>query len=779
MSDMVNTVLFNKKNTLQKRISLNMSVRDIIYLALCYLMSGCSVFAEKTPFGLGAYAACFSPGKWIMFFVSSVLGLLRFRMDYEVVLYIIPLACATLFMGVFKSKIKIRAFAVSGFLFVSSLCANIVSGFFWYDCFLALLEAVLCFASVYVFSSAVPLAVNANERKCVYDTELISLYVLGALLIKLTTRFPMFLGMDVSIVLSIVTIYIISLEGDISLGTAMGIVLGMITVDRTDSITASIGAFALVSFCSGILKRYGKWGVVAGFVFAHTVMVAFFAGEILPFDIFEIILASLIFAVLPKRVTKYLSSFSAKTVHIATSAFIEEDKMQSVISKKLKRMSESYRALSGAYSTCSKENNITKGYIIRMIDSANSKVCRDCGLKYNCWERGYKQSYKAMFEMLETAEEKGIVLKEDVPEEISSKCTKLDNLVDAFNRMFDVYKTEKIYSAKLNECRSLMSCQMEEVANSVSDMAGEFELFPDIPTEKELNIRLDTLGIGVSDVIFLSGRDKNFVCEVAFDKWDITKKDESLVKNCIEELTNLKVSSRGVNHTKNTATLTLGPKNAFNITVGKAAVCKSGEKVSGDSMLVCQDRSGKMFCAISDGMGTGECASKDSTLAIALLGNFISSGMDIKAAVRLINSSFLLGCSSENFVTLDVCSVDLNSGLINFYKTASPSAYVKEDNKVYKSQMSYPASVLLQGGSHMAEDSYEVSGSALAVLLSDGVYDVFNSEKQDELINLLEKTDFVNPQITASKIISTALEMSENKAKDDMSVIVLNIWKDE
>jgi len=138
-----------------------------------------------------------------------------------------------------------------------------------------------------------------------------------------------------------------------------------------------------------------------------------------------------------------------------------------------------------------------------------------------------------------------------------------------------------------------------------------------------------------------------------------------------------------------------------------------------------------------------------------------------------------LGCSSENFVTLDVCSVDLNSGLINFYKTASPSAYVKEDNKVYKSQMSYPASVLLQGGSHMAEDTYEVSGSAFVVLLSDGVYDVFNSEKQDELINLLEKTDFVNPQITASKIISTALEMSENKAKDDMSVIVLNIWKDQ
>jgi len=79
----------------------------------------------------------------------------------------------------------------------------------------------------------------------------------------------------------------------------------------------------------------------------------------------------------------------------------------------------------------------------------------------------------------------------------------------------------------------------------------------------------------------------------------------------------------------------------------------------------------------------------------------------------------------------------------------------------------------------MAEDTYEVSGSAFVVLLSDGVYDVFNSEKQDELINLLEKTDFVKPQITASKIISTALEMSENKAKDDMSVIVLNIWKDQ
>ncbi len=777
MSDMVNTFMLNKKNILQKKISLNLGVSDIIYMALCYLMSGCIAFGDRTPFVLSAYAACFSPDKWLMFFVSGVLGLIRFRMDLGLLLYIIPIAAATFFMGIFKTSLKIRAFCISGFLFVSLVCANIISGFFWYDVLLALIEALLCFGGVYTFSMSVPLIINAKDRRCIYDTEIISLFVLVSLLVKFTTRFPLFLGMDISVVLAIVALYLINLEGDISLGAAMGIVFGIVTVDTTDSITASIGAFALSSFCSSIMKRYGKWGVVVGFVLSYTVMVVFFTGEIIAFDIFEIIFASIIFAALPKSVTKYISSFGAKTVHVATEAFIEEDKMQSVISKKLKNMSDSYKALASSYRKCFETKNMNNGYLIRMIDTASSKICPDCGLKYNCWERGYKESYKAMLEMLETAEEKGIVTIDDVPKEIYAKCTKLQSLVDAFNRMFDIYKVEKIWNNRLNESRSLVSGQMDAVAQSISNIQEHFEMFLDIPTEKEIRIRLDTLSIGVTDVTFLNGKGQNFVCEIEFDKWDITKKEETIVKEIIEEITSLKTASKGVNHTIDGAVLTLGPQKNFEVSVGKAGMCKKGEKVSGDSMLVCQNSLGECIAAISDGMGTGETASKQSSSVVSLLGNFISAGMDISTSMELINSAFLLGSSCDRFATMDVCSVNLSSGRVLFYKTGAPKAYIRDDSGVTVIEADLMATRSLSNNSEIAKAEYKVNKSSLIVMVSDGVYDVFNDGKADKLKQLLEECDFSNPQITASKIINCAMHISGKEAKDDMSVIVLNVWK--
>jgi stage II sporulation protein E len=698
-------------------------------------------------------------------------------MDLGLILYIIPIAAATFFMGIFKTSLKVRAFCISGFLFVSSVCANIISGFFWYDVLLALIEALMCFGGVYIFSLSVPLIINARERRCIYDTEIISLFVLVSLLIKFTTRFPLFLGMDIAVVLSIVTLYLINLKGDISLGAAMGIVFGIVTVDTTDSITASIGAFALASFCSSVLKRYGKWGVVVGFVLAHTIMVAFFEGEVIAFDIFEIIFASLVFAILPKRVTEFVSSFGAKTVHVATESFIEEDKMQSVISKKLKNMSGSYKALAASYRKCFETKNMANGYIIRMIDTASSKICPDCGLKYNCWERGYKDSYKAMLKMLETAEEKGIVTMEDVPAEIASKCTKLQSLVDAFNRMFDIYKVEKIWNSKLNESRHLVSGQLDAVAESIANISEHFDMFLDIPTEKELRIKLDSLGIGVNDVTFLKGMKENFLCEVEFNKWDITKKEECLVKEIIEEITSLKTASKGINHTIDGAVLTLGPKNNFEISAGKASLCKKGEKFSGDSMLVCQNSLGECIAAISDGMGTGEIASEESSSVVTLLANFISSGMDITTSIELINSAFLLGSSCERFATVDVCSVNLNLGLVQFFKTGAPRGYIRDDNGVTVIEGDLLASRTLNDIREMSKAEYKVSESCLVVMVSDGVYDVFNDGKEDRLKQLLEECDFSNPQITASKIINCAMHLSGGEAQDDMSVIALNVWR--
>ena len=63
------------------------------------------------------------------------------------------------------------------------------------------------------------------------------------------------------------------------------------------------------------------------------------------------------------------------------------------------------------------------------------------------------------------------------------------------------------------------------------------------------------------------------------------------------------------------------------------------------------------------------------------------------------------------------------------------------------------------------------------VLMSDGVYDVFDHEKEDGIMKKFESLETVNPQIIASVMLNTALELSGGKADDDMTVLALSVWK--
>lgn len=777
MSDTVKTTLSMTSKELKNKLAVNISIADIAYMVMCYVMSGCELFLERTPFALSVYAAAFGTDKWLVLFISAALGLVRFRFDFLSVVYILAMAASTFFMGFFKNNVRFRALSTSACLFVSLLCANIATEFYMYDALLAAVEAALCFGGVYVFHTAVPLILNGRERRCVFDTEIVAVYVLFALVVRCTTNMPLLLGMDLSVILAVVLLFVINMEGEVASGAAMGVVFGIVTTGRSDSMTASIGAFALASLCSGMFKRFGKWGVVLGFVLANTAMTAFLVGEVLPFDIFELIFASVIFAVLPKRITQYVSSFPAKTVHAATEAFLEQDKMQRVISEKLSGLSSSYKSLAVSYEKCFENKNMSKQYIIHMLDTASSKICPGCGLKYNCWERGYKESYKAMLDMLETAEAKGAIEVSDVPEVLSQKCIKIDNFVGAFNRMYEVYKVEKLWQQKLNESRMLVSGQLAAVGRSIDKLADEFDMCLDIAAEKELKTYLDREGMGVTDVTFLKGQGDDFAAEIVFNKWYISKKDEQRIVKIIKEVTEADTAVSSTRHLKDGIAVVFKPCNRYSVSVGNASACRNGEEVSGDSFIVCQNSYGELVAAISDGMGTGAKASVESVTATELLSSFMSAGMDVETSLELINSSLLLRSSGDSFATMDVCTVRLSDGQVRFSKSGAAPGYIKNEYGISRIDSdSLPFGVLEDYGDINTE-IYTVENSALIVLMSDGVSDVFSMQSEDYVARKLEDIETVNPQIIASILLKHSLELSGGKADDDMTVLVLSVWK--
>lgn len=778
MSEMIRNTQPQGKDFISKSVvALSISTSDIVYIVLCYVMSSCTFFDGKTPFVLSAYAASFGGSKWFLFLLSSILGLIRGGIDFSSVMYIMTLGGATFFMGTVKGGRRFKAICVSCLLFTSSLIQNMLSEAYWYDYFISAVEAGLCFGGVYVFEVSVPLLVTADRRKCILDTELVALFILLALTVRCTVNLPLLLGLDISVVLSVLFLLAINMESDISLGTAMGVVFGLVTAGRAVSPVSSIGAFAFASLCSGILNRFGRWGVVLGFIMANAAMTAFFSADTLPFDIFEVMSASIVFAALPRRFTGYISDISSKTVHTATKAFVLEDKMQNIVSKKLMSMSEAYSSLADSYDRCFKSETMSRAYIIHMLDTVSSRICPECGLKYNCWERCYKDSYKAMVQMLETADKKGSLDVADVPNPLKDKCTKITDFVSQFNRMFGIYKVEKMWQDRFNDARKLVSEQLRAVSRSVKNTAIEFDMCLDTAAEKEIKASFDRHKIDFKDVTFLKGRGDSFSMEVLLCNGVCPPKEEKLIETIVEEVTGRCAALVSSMHEKEGLMLTFRDSAKYRVSVGNASISKSGEDISGDSFVSCVSPQGCFVAAISDGMGTGKAASVESITATELLKSFMVSGMDIETSLELINSSLLLRSSGDSFATMDVCSIDLSKGSISLFKSGAATGYVKKGSEVFKIESdSLPFGVLKNYGK-ISTREFDADKTTQVILMTDGVYDMFAAAQELSIETILRNTRTDNPQTIASELLNKALELSGGKPIDDMTVVALNIWQ--
>ena len=78
---------------------------------------------------------------------------------------------------------------------------------------------------------------------------------------------------------------------------------------------------------------------------------------------------------------------------------------------------------------------------------------------------------------------------------------------------------------------------------------------------------------------------------------------------------------------------------------GVARVTKERETISGDN-YACAATDEQFTMCLSDGMGSGMEASKESETVVELLEQFVTSGFSRETAVRMVNSALILqpGC---------------------------------------------------------------------------------------------------------------------------------------
>jgi len=208
------------------------------------------------------------------------------------------------------------------------------------------------------------------------------------------------------------------------------------------------------------------------------------------------------------------------------------------------------------------------------------------------------------------------------------------------------------------------------------------------------------------------------------------------------------------------------------IEVGIAKAKKNNSNHSGDSYITTKISDEKYLIGLSDGMGSGEKASKKSQKVIKMLENLLATGLEKESAIDLVNS-VIMNDDDEVFSTIDATIVDLRDGSTEFIKVGSCPTYIKNHKKVdVVKSINLPAGVLDNIEVDLYDRNLEIGD--IIVMVSDGVSEARVDTLKRELwiSDLLKNIKAVRPQRIADIILQEAMDADYGIAQDDMTVLV-------
>lgn len=212
---------------------------------------------------------------------------------------------------------------------------------------------------------------------------------------------------------------------------------------------------------------------------------------------------------------------------------------------------------------------------------------------------------------------------------------------------------------------------------------------------------------------------------------------------------------------------------------GVAKAKKEDETDSGDSCLLKEFEKGIYLAALSDGMGSGAEAARDSEKMMDLLDKFMETGFHIEKAVTLLNSMMYLQGAKERTLTLDSCEVDLYQGTCRFLKYGAAVSFIKRDRKVRKIESdSLPLGIFSK--EEPEEFVYGLQDGDYVIMMTDGVVDAYETGGQAmPLEELIGQLDYENPRQMATMLLNMAIANAGGRIRDDMTVVVLGIWSND
>ncbi len=414
------------------------------------------------------------------------------------------------------------------------------------------------------------------------------------------------------------------------------------------------------------------------------------------------------------------------------------------------------------------------------MQMAAAMVCGDCE-RCGVREEGRKKDGYYLYYLLRAFEQKGAVDGGDMPGMFLDSCRRREQFIGYLNRNLGRASMNLTWKNRFLESRDAVITQFRELAVILEEFSQQMEQARDVTEGWEKAVRrtflLHHMVVERMLVLEYGGKRREAFLTVRTNHGRcVTSADAAL---CLGQAMGGRdwVAARDSKSIvgRKTAVIRFLEDGAYEMLFGAARRPKDGETVSGDNYTFSRESPGQVVIGLSDGMGSGTEAGEESRRVVELTEQLLAAGYTPRSALKLVNTVLLLSGEEQHPATVDLCCVDLYTGVMEVMKLGAAATFVAGDSGVELLQAcEAPAGVL--SPAEPALLTRKLWADDRIVMVSDGVLEAFpGDDKEQFLKEYLENAGAQSPQELADMVLEFAGACAGG-ARDDMTVLVAEIW---
>ena len=407
-----------------------------------------------------------------------------------------------------------------------------------------------------------------------------------------------------------------------------------------------------------------------------------------------------------------------------------------------------------------------------VFDYASDHVCKNCMLCTQCWQRDYVSTLAALNDVTQPMLQRGRAEMSDFPYHFAARCARLPELMRAINSALFALRERESLRRQQEENQSLLARQYAGITDILRQLGAEVTQDETAQPLMERQVRRYAAAFGWIDrVCAVRDSQGRLTVELYGEGIDDIMKQGDGFSAGLSALLGVTLTAPEKKKGSQGIHVEMHERAPYRAVVGIGRQQKEGALVSGDNACYFLTDTGTACLLLSDGMGSGAAASRDSRMLITSLERFLRAGISVGDALHAVSPALRLRSDGMRFTTLDAFTLDLFSGRAENLKCGAAPTYMRLNGR----WTILPGTALPIG---LAEEDelgdavpLQMNDGDIVVMLSDGVTDGTDDKWVRQLL-IAHAGD--SPKEIAAQLVNEAKGRGHD---DDRTVMVMKIEK--